>query len=142
MQDLPGPLELMAAVAGFLRHDASPALAGHVPGSGTGQDGAGSSGGALAYQARVAANMLDIVRRQAALAPAADADERQRLQALVGRDGDLATLNQRLADAIAQGTLTLSTPGLADHLWRSTLDKLAVDQPAYETYRRFTPNAS
>ena len=142
MQDLPGPPELMAAVAGFLRHDASPALARHVPGSGADPASAGSNGGALAYQARVAANMLDIVRRQAALAPAADADERQRLQSLLGRDGDLATLNQGLADAIASGTLTLATPGLAEHLWRSTLDKLAVDQPAYDTYRRFTLTAT
>jgi hypothetical protein len=28
------------------------------------------------------------------------------------------------------------TPGLVPHLWRVTLDKLAVDQPGYESYRR------
>jgi hypothetical protein len=28
------------------------------------------------------------------------------------------------------------TPGLTDHLWRATMDKLAVDQPNYASYRR------
>ena len=30
----------------------------------------------------------------------------------------------------------LHTPGLAEHLWQTTLDKLAVDQPGYDSYRR------
>ena len=131
MQDSPSPEQLLAAVARFLRDEAGPALAG------AGQ-------GALAYQARVAANMLDTVRRQGLLAPAADAAELARLQALLGsRDSDagagsLPALNQRLADSMAAGALTLDTPGLADHLWHTTLAKLAVDQPGYETYRRLT----
>ena len=28
------------------------------------------------------------------------------------------------------------TPGLLPHLWQTTLDKLAVDQPGYDSYRR------
>ncbi len=31
--------------------------------------------------------------------------------------------------------MDLATPGLADHLWTVTLDKLAVDQPTYAAYR-------
>jgi len=130
MQDSPNPEQLLAAVARFLRDEAGPALAG------AGQ-------GALAYQARVAANMLDTVRRQGLLAPAADAAELARLQALLGPEsGDLAALNQRLADSIAAGALTLATPGLAEHLWHTTLAKLAVDQPRYETYQRLTAAAT
>ena len=49
---------------------------------------------------------------------------------------ELARLNQQLADRIASGEIDLASPGLADHLWRTTLAKLAVDQPTYETYRR------
>jgi hypothetical protein len=134
MQDWPHPDELLAAVARFLRDEAGPALAAE---SAAGQP-------ALAYQARVAANMLDIVRRQARLAPAAEAMEQARLQALLGPadpadPADLAALNQRLADGIADGRLTLATPGLAKHLWCTTLDKLAVDQPGYDSYRRHAP---
>lgn len=127
MHDLPTPDELLAAVSRFLRDEAGPALGRNAP---------LPDGAALAYQSRVAANMLDIVRRQVALSPATDAAERARLQALLGEPGDLATLNRRLAGRIADGNLSLATPGLADHLWRTTLDKLAVDQPGYATYRR------
>lgn len=132
MQDLPRPDQLLAAVAGFLRQEAGPALGR-----------AGES--ALAYHAKVAANMLDIVARQLTLAPAAEAAERARLQAVLGDPStdDLATLNQRLADALAAGTLDPATnPGLADHLWRTTLDKLAVDQPRYATYRQVIGEAA
>ena len=128
MQDAPHPEQLLAAVARFLRDDALPALARHGE-------------GALAYQARVAANMLDIARRELVNAPADDAAELARLQALVGTPGeaaDLGQLNRRLAESIADGTLAADTPGLADHLWATTLAKLAVDQPGYETYRRMT----
>ena len=145
MYDTPTPEELLAAVARFLRDAAGPAL---------GRSGAQPDHSALAYQARVAANMLDMVRRQGLLGPAAEADERSRLQALLGETGgdgeradpadlsegaglaDLACLNQRLSDRLAEGTLGLATPGLADHLWRTTLDKLAVDQPGYAPYQR------
>lgn len=132
MQDLPRPDQLLAAVAGFLRQEAGPALGR-----------AGES--ALAYHARVAANMLDIVARQLTLAPAAEAAERARLQAVLGDPStdDLAALNQRLADALAAGTLDPTTnPALADHLWRTTLDKLAVDQPRYATYRQVIGEAA
>ncbi|MES2717532.1 MAG: DUF6285 domain-containing protein [Pseudomonadota bacterium] len=129
MQDLPKPEQLLAAVARFLRDDAGPALARH-------------GDNALAYQARVAANMVDTVARQTTLGPAADAAERRRLQALLGlRDddpdvADLAALNRHLTSRIADGTLVSSHPGLADHLWATTLAKLAVDQPAYDTHQR------
>ena len=156
MYDTPTPEELLAAVARYLRDDAGPAL---------GRSGAQPDNSALAYQARVAANMLDMVRRQGLLAPLAEAAERARLLTLLGEAGaieaidatgttsttstpdtpdtpieidraagDLAILNRRLADGIADGRLSLVTPGLASHLWRTTLDKLAVDQPGYASY--------
>ena len=119
MHQRPDPLDLLDAVATFLREQALPQLPGHA-----------------AYHARVAANAIDIVRRQLQLAPAADADELRRLQPLLGRDGSLAELNALLCERIASGELGLHTPGLAEHLWQTTLDTLAVDQPGYDSYRR------
>lgn len=119
MQDRPDPDELLAAVAAFLREQAMPQLQGQA-----------------AFHARVAANALDIVRRQLRLAPAAAAAEHQRLRALLGRDGSLEELNAMLCARIADGTIGLHTPGLLAHLRRVTLDKLAVDQPTYAGYRR------
>lgn len=133
MQDLPHPEQLLAAVARFLRDEAGPALGRH-------------GDNALAYQARVAANMVDTVARQTVLGPATDAAERRRLQVLLGLPADhpdaadLAALNRRLASQLADGAIDSSHPGLADHLWATTLAKLAVDQPGYDTYQRHQPS--
>ncbi|MBN8509569.1 MAG: hypothetical protein J0L57_13285 [Burkholderiales bacterium] len=118
MQDRPDPDELLAAVAAFLREQAMPQLQGQA-----------------AFHARVAANVVDIVRRQLRLAPAAEAAEHERLRQLLGADGSLEELNARLCARIADGTIGLHTPGLLAHLRRVTLDKLAVDQPTYASYR-------
>lgn len=119
MHQRPDLQDLLSAVALFLREQAMPQLQGHA-----------------AYQARVAANMVDIVRRQLAQAPEAEAQELQRLHQLLQHDGSLAELNALLCERIADGRIDLHTPGLAEHLWWTTLDKLAVDQPGYESFRR------
>ena len=118
MQDQPTPAEILAAVAGFLRADITADITPHA-----------------VFQAKVAANALDIARRDLELSPAADAAELERLQRLLGHPGSLEGLNRELARRIAEGDLDLSTPGLADHLWAVTLAKLAVDQPSYSGYR-------
>jgi hypothetical protein len=119
MQDEPTPVELTKAVADFLRDDIAPSLAGHN-----------------AFKLRVAINMLDLVGRQLALAAESDATEAARLKQLLGADGSLFDLNRALAEKIANGEMDLQTPGLAEHLWQTTMDKLAVDQPNYAAYRR------
>jgi hypothetical protein len=88
-----------------------------------------------AFQARVAANALDLVGRQIELAPAEEAAEMERLKALLGRDAPLADLNAALAEALASGALDLTSPGVEAHLFATTLAKLAVDQPSYSGYR-------
>jgi hypothetical protein len=124
MQDVPAPDDLLEAVAAFLRGQAAPQLPGQA-----------------AFHARVAANALDIVRRQLALAPVAEADELRRLRTLLQAEGGLAELNALLCQRIGDGTIGFDTPGLLPHLWRTTLDKLAVDQPGYDSYTR-VPDAN
>jgi hypothetical protein len=118
MQDQPTPSEVIGAVALFLKTVV-----------------AAETTGATSFQARVAANALEMMKRDLELSPAEDAAELARLKAILGEDGSLAELNQRLADQIAAGALDLSTPGLKDHLWSTTMAKLAVDQPTYAAYR-------
>jgi hypothetical protein len=55
---------------------------------------------------------------------------------LLGIDGALIDLNRVLSEKIAAGEVDLQTPGLAEHLWQTTMDKLAVDQPNYASYKR------
>ena len=119
MQDEPTPSELVKAVADFLRNDITPAISGHS-----------------AFKLRVAINALDLVTRQLALESSSDAAEAARLKQLLNMQGSLHDLNRILAERIANGEGDLNTPGLAEHLWQTTLDKLAVDQPNYAAYRR------
>jgi hypothetical protein len=119
MQDEPTPVELTKAVADFLRHDIAPMISGHN-----------------AFKLRVAINMLDLVTRQLTLEEGSNDAESARLAQLLGMRGSLVELNRALAGKIADGELDLQTPGLAAHLWQTTMDKLAVDQPNYAAYKR------
>ncbi len=89
-----------------------------------------------AFQARVAANAVDLAAREMRLGPAADADAAARLQALLQHTGPPDVLEAELALAIRSGAIDDQNPALRAHLWASTLDKLAIDQPAYAPYRR------
>ena len=119
IQDEPTPIELTKAVADFLRNDITPMITGHN-----------------AFKLRVAINALDLVTRQLTLTEGSDAAETERLAKLLGTSGALIEQNRTLADKIAKGDVDLATPGLADHLWQTTLAKLAVDQPNYASYKR------
>ncbi|UFZ06881.1 DUF6285 domain-containing protein [Bradyrhizobium ontarionense] len=119
MQDEPTPTELVKAVADFLRNDIAPLLSGHQ-----------------AFKLRVGINALDLVVRQLTQAAPAEAAEQVRLKEMLGEDGALLELNRVLASRIADGSVGLETAGLKEHLWQTTLDKLAVDQPNYASYKR------
>jgi hypothetical protein len=119
MQDEPTPIELTKAVADFFRNDIAPVISGHN-----------------AFKLRVAINALDLVTRQLTLEQGSDRAEAARLTQLLGMEGSLLELNRALADRIAKGELDLQTPELAEHLWQTTMDKLAVDQPNYASYKR------
>ena len=119
MQDEPTPIELTKAVSNFLRDDIAPMISGHN-----------------AFKLRVAVNILDLVTRQLMLEARSDAAEAARLARLLGMEGSLMEQNRALSDRIAKGEVDLNTPGLADHLWQTTLAKLAVDQPNYASYKR------
>ena len=119
MQDEPTPIELTRSVADFLRNDITPLISGHQ-----------------AFKLRVAINILDLVTRQLTREAGSDAAEVERLRALLGEDGSVTELNRVLAERIAKGEVDLTTPGLAEHLWATTMDKLAVDQPNYVSYKR------
>jgi len=107
----PTVAELVAAVAEFLDGEVRPALDGR-----------------LAFHAKVAVNALRIVERELG----ADlAGEHARLRALTGADGSLHELNTLLARRIRDGDLSIEDESLRDHLVRSVLTRLAVDNPGY-----------
>lgn len=118
MQEQPTPAEILATVATFLRDTAVPQLSGHA-----------------SFTARVAANAVDLVRRELELRDTSNREEQARLEALLGHAGTLDELNAELAAAIRSDRMATDRADLLDHLWRTTLDKLAIDQPSYASYR-------
>jgi len=119
MREQPTAAELIDAVSEFISRDVAPTLTGR-----------------LAFHARVAVNALAIVRRELLQGPDADRADEQRLAALLGEAGDPAALTEELCRRIAAGEIAADNPALIDHLWATTLDTLAIDQPGYATYRR------
>ena len=117
--DRPHVNELVEAVREFLEREVQPALEG-----------------SLNFHTRVAVNVLRIVERELDTGERLRADERARLVALLGREGDLDKLSQSLIDGIRAGELDMNTPGLTDHLRATVLDKLAIDNPRYKSYQR------
>jgi Tfp pilus assembly protein PilF len=118
MQDRPTPAEVIGAVAAFLKTTV-----------------AAQTTGATSFQARVAANALEMMKRELDLAPAEDAAELERLKSLLGIDGALFDLNVELSRRIAAREIAADSPDLIAHLWATTMAKLAVDQPTYASYR-------
>lgn len=112
--DQPSMRELVDAVREFLETRAMPELKGHT-----------------AFHARVAANALAIVVRELDQGAQSAAEELARLRGLLRHDGTLEELNRELCRRIRAGEITLETPGLADHLEKTTRDKVAIDQPGY-----------
>lgn len=119
MHDAPSAKELIEAVKSFLDKTAMVQLQGHA-----------------AFHARVASNALATVLREMEQRPAAEARERERLQALLGSDeADVGALNRALCEEIRAGKLDLTSPGLLTHLKSTTIDQLSVDQPGYSGLR-------
>jgi Domain of unknown function (DUF6285) len=118
MMDQPSMRELVEAVREFLEQKAMPELKGHT-----------------AFHARVAANALAIVARQLERGADADAEEIERLRALLGRDGTPEELNRALCQAIRTGELDIVSPELQQHLERTARTKIEIDQPNYSGLR-------
>lgn len=115
MENRPTAVELVTAVADWLRTDAMPALPG-----------------ALGFQARVAANALGIVARELEAGPQHFAGDRAALAELAG---DAADDDRELLAAVAarirSGDLDERTGELLAALRPLARHKLAIDNPRH-----------
>ena len=126
MQDKPTAIELLEALAAFLREEVAPKLEG-----------------GLRFKALVGANVAGIVAREIALGPGQDRAELARLKALLGEDAaagaeeDVAAkvrdLSWELCRRIDAGDAD-SGPWRDEvlaHLRSCVTEKLAVDNPRH-----------
>ena len=99
------------------------------------------AGVASGFPQKVVANALGIAQRELEMGPALAEKERQRLVQLLGEDDDVRTLNAKLAAAIRDRDIPLNAGALNDHLIRTTVAKLEVDQPAYPAFKAWREGA-
>jgi len=111
--------ELLEAVTEFLEDRVLPKLDKHT-----------------AFHARVAVNVLGILRREMEHGPRLDAEELERLKGLLDRVGTLEELNAELCEKIRAGDLDHRNQDLMEHLLRTTMGKVSIDQPNYSAYKR------
>ena len=112
--DRPTAAELLSAVREHLIENLAPTLKGQP-----------------AFHLRVATNALAIVERTITEGDAMDKEELNRLQALVGNEGDLIDLNRKLVAQIRTGNLDNHRKSLLAHLRQTALDKLRIANPRY-----------
>ena len=121
--DMPRADELLSSVRDYLREDVMAQTRGRTQ-----------------FMARVAANSLDIVRRELQLGPLARSRREQGLRRLLASDADLESLEWRLVESLRDGSLALDHPGLTDWLRQSVVDQIAIDQPRYSGYAKALAN--
>lgn len=118
MIDPPSGDEILDAVARLLRDTLMPALPPD-----------------LVFQARVAANAVDLVAREMRHGPQARLQSQQRLASLLGREGELADLETELAARIREGAIAPDHAQLFEHLMADAMARMAIEQPGYAAYR-------
>ena len=83
------------------------------------------------FQTRVTINVLNTVRRELELRGAQAADEAARLQAMLGHDGPLDSLNEEMCARIRSGAIDADDAALRDHVRRSLAGALAINNPKW-----------
>jgi hypothetical protein len=114
LHDRPTATELVAAVREYLERDVMSATEGRV-----------------AFHARVAVNVLGMVERELELGAAQDAEEHDRLVALLGREGTVEELTELLARGIRDGDLDIPWSDTVAAVRETVRAKLEVANPRY-----------
>ena len=86
------------------------------------------------FHAHVAKNSLNIILRQLRLEKENNSKEKKRLKEILKIDGDLIELNKILCEKINNDEINIKDNNLIDHLYKTTMEKLSIDQPNYSGY--------
>ena len=86
------------------------------------------------FHAHVAKNSLQIILRQLKLEEKNNRFEKNRLKEILKIDKDLNELNKILCQKIDDEEIDINNNDLIDHLFKTTLEKLSIDQPNYSEY--------
>ena len=86
------------------------------------------------FHAHVAKNSLQIVLRQLKVEEKNNQSEKSRLKEILKIDKDLNEMNKILCQKIDDEEIDINNNDLIDHLFKTTMEKLSIDQPNYSAY--------
>ena len=117
MNNPPSKEELITSVIEFIENDIIDELVGQKR-----------------FHAHVAKNSLQIILRQLKLEEKNNRFEKNRLKEILKIDKDLNELNKFLCQKIDTEEININDNDLIDHLFKTTMEKLSIDQPNYSAY--------
>ena len=86
------------------------------------------------FHAHVAKNSLNIVLRQLKLEEASSEKEKDRLSKILKTDKTIKEMNKILCSKIDNNNIDIDNNELIDHLFKTTMEKLEIDQPNYSSF--------
>tara|TARA_B100001113_G_scaffold79720_1_gene62710 strand:- start:666 stop:1037 length:372 start_codon:yes stop_codon:yes gene_type:complete len=117
MNNTPSKEELIISIINYIENDVISELKGQKR-----------------FHAHVAKNSLNIILRQLRLEDQNNSREKKRLEEILKIDGDLIELNRILCEKINNEEINIKDNNLIDHLYKTTMEKLSIDQPNYSGY--------
>ena len=117
MNNPPSKEELITSVIEFIENDIIDELIGQKR-----------------FHAHVAKNSLQIVLRQLKVEEKNNQSEKSRLKEILKIDKDLNEMNKILCQKIDNEEIDINNNDLIDHLFKTTMEKLSIDQPNYSAY--------
>ena len=113
----PSKEDLIASIIEFLENDVIQELKGQKR-----------------FHAHVAKNSLNIVLRQLKLEEVSSEKEKDRLSKILKTDKTIKEMNKILCSKIDNNNIDIENNELIDHLFKTTMEKLEIDQPNYSSF--------
>ncbi|HKV56414.1 MAG TPA: DUF6285 domain-containing protein [Candidatus Binataceae bacterium] len=113
-QSMPDAATLLKAAVNYLESELMPTLSGYHR-----------------FQTRVTTNVLNAVCRELELRDAQRANERERLGAILGHDGETEKLSLELCEKIRSGAIAVDDHSLRAHIRQSLAEALAINNPRW-----------
>ena len=86
------------------------------------------------FHAHVAKNSLSVVLRELQLEGSNNKSEKERLEKILKTNDSIKKMNKLLCQSIDNEQIDISDNHLIDHLFKTTMEKLSIDQPSYSSF--------
>ena len=117
MNNPPSKEELITSIIEFIENDVIDELIGQKR-----------------FHAHVAKNSLQIVLRQLKVEEKNNQSEKSRLKKILKINKEINEMNKILCQKIDNEEIDINNNDLIDHLFKTTMEKLSIDQPNYSAY--------